>query len=74
MYLFWTNWKKGQSFKQAVDNSYNTTINIMDGIIKSIPVLGGYLSTKLDVKNLDFVKASEPVIKGQSGLTINSPR
>lgn len=74
MYLFWTNWKAGQSFQQAVDNSYSTTISIMDGIIKSIPVLGGYLSGKIDVKNLDFIKDSKPVSKGQVSLTINSPR
>jgi hypothetical protein len=74
MYLFWTNWKNGQSFQMAVENSYKTTINIMDGIIKAIPVLGKYLSATIDVKNLDFVKDSKPVIKGQGGLTINSPR
>ena len=74
MYLFWTNWKSGQSFQNAVENAYKTTIKIMDEIIKSIPVLGEYLSAEIDVKNLDFVKDSKPVIGGQGSLTIHSPR
>ncbi|NJN46404.1 MAG: hypothetical protein HC808_07925 [Candidatus Competibacteraceae bacterium] len=74
MYLFWNYWKGGQSFKSAVENSYKTTIGIMDGIIKSLPIIGEYLAKQIDVKNLDFVKDSKPVIKGDGSLTIKSPR
>ncbi|MEZ5581444.1 MAG: hypothetical protein R3F37_00410 [Candidatus Competibacteraceae bacterium] len=70
---FWNNWKGGQSFKSAVENSYKkTTIGIMDGIIKSLPIIGEYLAKKIDVKNL--VVKDNPVIKGDGSLTIKSPR
>jgi hypothetical protein len=72
MYLFWTNWKKGQSFKDAVENAYKTSIEMIETIIRSAPGVGFYLSASIDVKNLAFVKSTKPIVVGQGSLTINS--
>ncbi|PID42549.1 MAG: hypothetical protein CSB48_10070 [Proteobacteria bacterium] len=72
MYLFWNNWKGGQSFRGSVEGSYKSTIGIMNNIIRSLPI-GGYLAREINVRNLDFIKDSKPVIKGDGSLTIKSP-
>ncbi len=72
MFFVWRNWKNGQTFQDAVTNAYSQTINFINGMITSIPVIGGMLAKVADVKNMSFIKDSAPVIQGSGSLKITS--
>lgn len=77
MHFFWTNWKEGQNFENAVTNAYRKTISVMNGIVRSfiagLPLPGtSLIAAAIDFADLDFVKDSAPVIQGQRSLTVGS--
>ncbi|HEY0356141.1 MAG TPA: hypothetical protein VGC29_08060, partial [Flavisolibacter sp.] len=76
MFFFWSNWKNGQSFNDAVTNAYLQTINTIKAMIQAagdvIPGGGAIANAIADIDNADFVKDSAPVIQGDGALTINS--
>ncbi|HEX7314015.1 MAG TPA: lysozyme [Pyrinomonadaceae bacterium] len=77
MHFFWTNWKEGQNFENAVTNAYRKTISVMNGIVRgflvALPLPGtSLIAAAIDFADMDFVKDSAPVIQGQRSLTISS--
>lgn len=76
MFFFWSNWKNGQSFNDAVTNAYLQTINTIKAMIQAagdvIPGGGAIANAIADIDNADFVKDSAPLIQGDGALTINS--
>lgn len=74
-FFFWSAWKDGQTFENAVTNAYRKTINLMkdalNGFLGALPG-GSALAGSIDIENLDFVKDSAPVIQGQRSVTINT--
>jgi GH24 family phage-related lysozyme (muramidase) len=74
-FFFWSAWKDGQTFENAVTSAYRKTINLMkdalNGFLSSVPG-GSVLAGSIDIENLDFVKDSAPVIQGQRSVTINT--
>lgn len=77
MHFFWTNWKEGQTFENAVTNAYRKTISVMNGIVRgfvaALPLPGtSLLAAAIDFADMDFVKDSAPVIQGQRSLTVSS--
>jgi len=76
MFFFWSNWKSGQSFNDAVTNAYVQTIAAIKSLIQSagdiIPGGGTIANAIADIENTDFVKDSRPVIQGDGTLMITS--
>jgi hypothetical protein len=76
-YFFWSNWKAGQTFENAVTGAYRRTIALMNetvrAFVRTLPVPGAdMLAAMIDFESLDFVKDSAPVIQGQRSVTISS--
>jgi flagellum-specific peptidoglycan hydrolase FlgJ/GH24 family phage-related lysozyme (muramidase) len=76
-FFFWSNWKAGQTFENAVIGAYRKTIAVMNealrSFISSLPFPGSSLvANAIDLENFDFVKESAPVVQGQRTLNISS--
>jgi GH24 family phage-related lysozyme (muramidase)/flagellum-specific peptidoglycan hydrolase FlgJ len=77
MYFFWSNWKDGQTFENAVTGAYRKTVALMNdavkGFMESLPIPGiSLVARAINFESFDFVKESAPVIQGQRTLTISS--
>lgn len=70
MFFFWKNWKGGMSFADSVTLAYQQTITLINDALRSL--LGSLSLPGIDVRNLQVIKDSEPVVSGQGSLTVGS--
>ena len=75
-FFFWTNWREGRPFEEAVTSAYRKTVNLMNdtvrGLLSSIPLAGDSLASSVDFSSMDFVRDSAPVVQGVRSVTIES--
>jgi len=76
-YLFFSAWKNGIPFEQAVTGAYRGTIDALNSTLRGIiiglvPLAGAVLAGKIDVSGLPFVVSSRPDVVGAGGLSIAS--
>jgi GH24 family phage-related lysozyme (muramidase) len=77
MYFFWSNWKSGQTFGNAVTGAYHKTISVMNdaikGFLRGLPIPGtDAAAAAVDVAKLDFVRESSPLIQGEQTMAIST--
>ena len=76
-FFFFTAWKGGTPFEQAVTGAYRQTIDAMNSALRGIvtalvPLAGVMLADKIDVGTMSFVVSSRPEVVGAGALTVSS--
>jgi GH24 family phage-related lysozyme (muramidase) len=74
-YFFFSAWKDGMPFEQAVTGAYRRTIDALNYALRGIVIglvglAGAVLADQIDVSGLPFVVSSRPEVVGVGGLSI----
>jgi GH24 family phage-related lysozyme (muramidase) len=76
-YFFFSGWKDGTPFEQAVTGAYRRTIDALNSALRGIvvglvPLQGAAFADSIDVSGLSFVVSSRPEVVGAGSLGIES--
>jgi len=76
-YFFFSAWKDGTPFEQAVTGAYRRTIDALNYALRGIVIglvglAGAVLADQIDVSGLSFVVSSRPEVVGAGNLSIAS--
>jgi GH24 family phage-related lysozyme (muramidase) len=76
-YFFFSAWKDGMPFEQAVTGAYRRTIDALNYALRGIVIglvglAGAVLADQIDVSRLPFVVSSRPEVVGAGRLSIAS--
>jgi hypothetical protein len=76
-FFFFSAWKAGTPFEQAVTGAYRKTIDsandaLRDTVTVLVPLAGATIADRIDVGSLSFVVSSRPEVVGAGGLTVGS--